>query len=284
VRRNALLAAVLAAACARKRPPAECPAPVAEADAGRRVRTIAEVPPLGTSGDRREVDVPIAWIHLRANPVATGSAPTAVVGANVPCGYRAHWANVARVRDTLQVRLRARWSRDDAPPPATPAPCATPTPTVQDVSLSIVRLGDYTVTDGSQRGPDDAPAPTATLHVVRDDGTLAPAATRWFRPCAHDVDCEGGARCARIGGGAACLPPLDPWQWAGRPCVDGATARPVSAVDAPEVRWTACVAACEGGRCPAGLRCDAIGACVPEATQGSDAGTVSREGAARHGR
>lgn len=285
MRTAALLAAALTlVACKRKPRAVECPvARDAEVDAGHRIRTIAEVPPMGASADRREVDVPLAWIHVLMDPMPTGGAPSVVVGADVPCGYRAYWANAERVGDEVRVRLRARWDRE-TPPPATPAPCPTPTPSVQLVSLSVMRLGTWRVTDAVPRPAGAPPAPVATLHVVRDDSTLAAPAARWFRRCDHDADCEGGAVCARIGAGAACLPPLDPWTWAGRPCVDGATARSVRRVDAPTVAWSACVADCAQGRCPAGMRCDPIGACVPDGNPTPGGDVVSREGAVRHAR
>lgn len=219
---------------------------------------------MGPSADRREVDVPLRWVHLLANPVTTGSAASVVVGAEIPCGYRPHWANTEAVGDELRVRLRARWARDDVAPPASPVPCPTPTPSVQIVSLSVVRLGRWRVTDALSR--DGGAAPSATLQVVPDDGSAAPPAARWFRPCQRDPDCEGGAVCARIGGGSACLPPMDPWRWSGRACVEGATAREVSRMEDPSHRWTACVADCDQGRCPAGMRCDPVGACVPAPT------------------
>lgn len=270
---------ILASSCKSRRPPAECPAE-ARVDAGPRVRTIAEVPAMGPSGDRREIDVPLAWMHLLANPVPTGSAPSVVVGAEIPCGYRARWANAERVGGELRVRLRARWDRDDTAPPPAPAPCATPTPSVQIVSLSIVRLGSWRVTDASTR--DGSAAPSVTLRVVADDASLAPPVARWFRRCEGDTDCEGGAVCARMGEGRACLPPLDPWRWSGRGCVDGATPRAVSRVSEPSRRWEACLADCDQGRCPAGLRCDPMGACVPAPIFRGDAG--STEEAARHRR
>lgn len=279
-----LSAALISVACGRKPKPVECPVDRdASVDAGHRVRTIAEVPAPGTSADRREVDVPLSWIHVLADPVPTGSAPSVVVGADIPCGYRAYWANAERAGDAMRVRLRARWDRD-TPPPATPAPCPTPTPSVQIVSLSVMRIGTWQITDAVPRAEGQSPAPVATLHVVRDDAALPPPAARWFRACARDNDCGGGSVCARIGSGTACLAPVDPWVWAGRPCVDGATARPVTRVDTPTVRWSACLADCTQGRCPAEMRCDPVGACVPDATQGVDGGAVSREGTARHAR
>lgn len=284
MRRAALTAALVLAACGRKRAPPACPAPRdAAVDAAGRVRTIAEVPPPGRSADGREVDVPIAWIHLLAEPAPTGSAPAAVVGAEVPCGYRAHWANATRAGDEVRLRLRARWQGDGAPP-ATPAPCPTPTPSVQIVSLSVLRLGAWRVTDATPRAEGAPPAPSVTLHVVRDDASLPPPIARWYRACAREADCGGGSVCARVGEGAMCLPPLDPWTWSGRPCVDGTTARPVTRVDAPTVRWSACIANCVDGGCPAPLRCDPRGACIHALTQGPDAGAVSVEGPVRHDR
>lgn len=273
-------ALALATSCKPKRPAPECPAEPRVADAGARVRTIAAVPAMGPSSDRRDIDVPLRWMHLLANPAPTGSAPSVVVGAEVPCGYRAHWANAERVGDELRVRLRARWDRSDQGPPAVPAPCPTPTVSVQIVSLSIVRLGTYRVTDAVAR--DGGTAPSVTLRVVADDAALAAPAARWFRRCEADTDCEGGAVCAQAGAGRTCLPPVDPWRWSGRGCVDGATARAVSAVNDPSRRWDACLADCDQGRCPAGLRCDAIGACVPPPSPAPDAGLT--EASPRHGR
>jgi hypothetical protein len=235
---------------------------------------------MGPSADRREVDVPLRWMHLLANPVPTGGGASVVVGAEIPCGYRPAWANAERVGDELRVRLRARWDREDRPPPAVPAPCATPTPAVQIVSLSVVRLGTWRVTDAVAR--DGGVTPAVTLRVVRDDGALAPPVARWFRGCVGDGDCEGGAVCARIGAGAACLPPTDPWRWSGRGCVDGATVRTVSAVSDPSRRWEACLADCDHGRCPDGMNCDPVGACVPAPMTTTDAGP--REASTRHGR
>lgn len=278
-RPHLLVALALLGACKRHRAAPECPA-TPPADAGNRVRTIAEVPVMGPSADRREVDVPLRWMHLLANPVPTGGGASVVVGAEIPCGYRPAWANAERVGDELRVRLRARWDREDRPPPAVPAPCATPTPAVQIVSLSVVRLGTWRVTDAVAR--DGGVTPAVTLRVVRDDGALAPPVARWFRGCVGDGDCEGGAVCARIGAGAACLPPTDPWRWSGRGCVDGATVRTVSAVSDPSRRWEACLADCDHGRCPDGMNCDPVGACVPAPMTTTDAGP--REASTRHGR
>ena len=96
-RPHLLVALALLGACKRPRAAPECPA-TPPADAGNRVRTIAEVPVMGPSADRREVDVPLRWMHLLANPVPTGSAPSVVVGAEIPCGYRPAWANAGATR------------------------------------------------------------------------------------------------------------------------------------------------------------------------------------------
>ena len=133
-------------------PPVAAPA---SGDGGTRImRTLAEIPPLGPSADGREVDVPIAWAYLLSEPSPTGSAPYAVVGATLPCGFAPAWTISTRAPatgpeggGTVRLRMRARWQGPGEPSPAART-CASPPTAVQLVSLSVLRLGAWPRLEG----------------------------------------------------------------------------------------------------------------------------------------
>ncbi|MDO9018200.1 MAG: hypothetical protein Q8S73_14740 [Deltaproteobacteria bacterium] len=250
--------AVVLSGCPRSRPP-PVDAAVARPDA-ERVPAVAEIPPPGPSADGQEVDVPLRWIHLLAEPAPTGSTPYAVVGATVPCGFVPRYTVSERAEREIRLRMRAQRGGPDG------SACVAGRAVVELVSLSLLRLGDWRVVDAVAHGEGDVPAPTPrVLHVVADDTTLAPAAERWTRPCSATADCAAGGVCARAASGTLCLPPMDPWLHLGRPCPEGTRSVAVAPVDAAEgAPWRACVAACDGGgRCPGALRCDPSGICLP---------------------
>ena len=258
--------AVLLLGCPRSRAPA-IDAGVVRADV-ERVPAVAEIPPLGPSADGQEVDVPLGWIHLLAEPAPTGSAPYAVVGAVVPCGFVPRYTVSERGDGEVRLRMRAQRRSSDG------GACEGGTPVVELVSLSMIRLGTWRVVDAVAHGEHDPPAPAPrVLHVVPDDATLAPAAARWTRGCATTADCTAGGVCARAATGMVCLPPMDPWLHLGRPCPDGLRSVAVAPVAPGEgTPWRACVAACDrAGHCVGSLRCDASGICLPSA--GVDGGT-----------
>ena len=257
----ALLALCLLTQC--KPPRAPPPGATARPDGGQRI-AVTEAAPLGPSADRREVDVPLAWIYLLTDPAPTGRTPYAVVGARLPCGYEPLYLTSEKDGARIKVRFRARWSA------ATPVPAAIPDCGERPVkawlvSEGILRLGDWEVVDVVPHGAGDPPAPTTRVqHVVPEDANLPPLAARWVRPCAGDADCRGGGVCAEVDGGRLCLPEVDPWLVHHRPCVDGATE-----ADARHTRdgvartWRACVAACENNTCARGLTCSPSGHCLP---------------------
>lgn len=245
-------------------------------DAGaERIAMIAQVPPPGPSPDGREIDVPLSWVYLVEDPAPTGSTPYAVVGAQVPCGYRP--AFTASERDaenhTVRIRMRARWARTEPPPVDGRPTCGDVSVATELVSLGQLRFGQWQVVDAAQTTPTgDGGVDTArsTLaprvqHVVADDNSLAPRAQRWMHPCAQDSDCESsvGGVCARIGHSTACVAPVDPWLSLGRACAAGLTAVEIETVAAPSRRWRACIATCTNHTCPGTLRCDPLGVCVP---------------------
>lgn len=251
-----------------------CPRPrgTAPADAGsprvdaERVPAIAEVPPMGAAPDGSEVDVPLSWIYLLTDPAPTGSTPYAVVGARVPCGFVPRYTVSDRGEGEIRLRMRAQRRATDG------GRCEGGVDVVEQVSLSLVRLGTWRVVDGVPHGAADAPVPAArTLHVVADDGSLRPAAERWTRACAATVDCEGGGECVRVGPTSICQPAMDPWLQLDRPCPGGTRATTVASEGGPPRRH--CIAACDGaGQCPGNLRCDApTGTCLPSPRV--DAGT-----------
>lgn len=260
-----LALAALLAACPRARPRAH-DAAVAPVDA-ERVPAIAEIPPPGPSADGAELDVPLRWIHLLAEPAPTGSTPYAVVGATVPCGFVPRYTVSERVEGEVHLRMRAQ-RRDGGA-----AGCVGGTPVVELVSLSQLRLGAWRVRDATAHGPQDPPSPEGpVLHVVPDDATIAPPAERWTRACDTGADCAGGGVCARVGSGSICLAPMDPWLHLGRPCPEGTRSVEATAVDrGGPAPWRACVAACTSGQCPGRLRCDPSGICLPPSRV--DAGT-----------
>ena len=257
--------AVVLSACSRPRPPAvDAGAPGADVE---RVPAVAEIPPPGPSADGQEVDVPLRWIHLLAEPAPTGSAPYAVVGATVPCGFVPRYTVSERGEGEVRLRMRAQRR-------AVEGRCEGGTAVVELVSLSMLRLGTWRVVDAVAHEDGGTPAATPrVLRVVADDAALAPAAERWTRPCASTADCTAGGVCARVAAGSLCLAPMDPWLHLGRPCPEGlrsVDAAPVAPTDGAPRR--ACVAGCDGARrCPGRLRCDPAGICLPP--PGVDAGT-----------
>lgn len=257
--------AVLLSGCPRSRPnaPADASAPRVDAE---RVPAIAEVPPMGAAPDGSEVDVPLSWIYLLTDPAPTGSTPYAVLGARVPCAFVPRYT--VSERGDGEIRLRMRAQRRDA------GHCEGSVEVVEQVSLSLVRLGTWLVVDAVPHGPADAPVPAArTLHVVPDDGALRPAAERWTRFCEATADCTAGGECVRAGPSSICQPAMDPWLHLGRPCPEGTRSTLVAPVAADAgAPHRACVAACVAGRCPGELRCDtATGTCLP--SRRVDAGT-----------
>ena len=252
--------AVLLFGCPRTRAPI-VDAGVARADV-ERVPAVAEIPPLGPSADGPEVDVPLRWIHLLAEPAPTGSAPYAVVGAVVPCGFVPRYTVSERGEGEVRLRMRAQRRPSDG------VACDGGTPVVELVSLSMIRLGTWRVVDAVAHGEHDPPVlPSRVLHVVPDDATLAPAAVRWTRGCSTTSDCTAGGVCAHAATGTLCLPPMDPWLHLGRPCPDGLRSVAVTPVAPGEgTPWRACVAACDrAGQCVGSLRCDPSGICLPTA-------------------
>lgn len=234
-------------------------------DGGRRIAMISEVPPVGPSADRREVDVPLRSIYLLTQPAPTGSAPHAIVTARLPCGYTPTVALSRQSEGGVLVRLRARWVGEGEPPPS-PQDCPTAADTVKLVSLSILRVGAWPVRDEADH-PEGVPAPPAvTQEVVADGPSLAPAITRWTRPCAADPDCPGG-RCVAVGSGRVCAAEADPWRAFRQPCPPGARPTLVAHRDRT---WEACLGACVAGACPSPLVCLADrGVCVAPPTAAS---------------
>ncbi len=259
----AALAALPGCNGCRARAAPDASAPAAPADAGTLVR-VTEAAPLGPSPDRREVDVPIAWIHLLSDPAPTGSTPYAVVGARMPCGYGPLYGTSERAGGRVRIRLRAQWS-GAGPVPAVIPPCGERPVRAFLVSEGILRLGQWEVVDAVPHGPGDDPPPvTRVQHVVPDDAHIAPPAARWTRPCATDSDCASGGVCASVEGARVCLPEVDPWLSEGGACAGGTTATEVSyAGDGGARTWRACVAACQNGACPAPLACSPRGLCLP---------------------
>ena len=105
MRARALLAFALLSQC--KPPRAPPPSAAARPDAGQRI-AVTEAAPLGPSADRREVDVPLAWIYLLTDPAPTGRTPYAVVGARLPCGYEPLYLTSEKDGARIKVRFRAR--------------------------------------------------------------------------------------------------------------------------------------------------------------------------------
>jgi len=238
----------------------------AGADVTRVRLPVAEAAPLGPSADRREVDVPLAWIYLLSDPAPTGSAPYAVLGARLPCGYGVLYGTSDKVDREVRLRLRARY-RGEGPVPAVIPPCGDRPMSVHLVSLSILRLGDWRVVDAVPHGPGDDPVPVARVqHVVADDTSLAPAAVRWTRACATDADCaSGGGECVRVEGVGVCQPPIDGWLGAGQGCPGGTLGADLHHGTAAR---RGCIAACEdGGVCPGSLRCVSGRWCLPQSVR-----------------
>ncbi len=238
-------------------------APDASADGGTIVR-VTEAAPLGPSADKREIDIPIAWIHLLSEPAPTGTTPYAIVGARFPCGYGPLYGTSERASGRVRIRLRGQWTGAGPVPDVIP-PCGDRPIRAFLVSEGILRLGNWEVVDAVPHGPNDDPPPvTRVQHVVPDDAQLAPAAARWTRRCATDADCTSGGVCATVESAKVCLPAVDPWLSERGPCPGGTLATDVSYGDDAGVRsWRACVASCQQGACPAGLSCSPRGLCLP---------------------
>ncbi|MFO0649536.1 MAG: hypothetical protein U0326_25100 [Polyangiales bacterium] len=235
----------------------------AASDAGTIVR-VTEAAPMGPSPDRREIDVPITWIHLLSDPAPTGSTPYAVVGARFPCGYGPLYGTSERAGGRVRIRLRGQWNAP-GPVPATIPPCGDRPVRSFLVSEGILRLGAWEVVDMVSHGPGDDPEPVSRVqHVVPDDAQLPPAAARWTRPCGADTDCASGGVCASVEGVGVCLPAVDPWLSEHGACPGGTLATDVQhGPDGGVATWRACVASCQQGACPTGLRCSARGLCLP---------------------
>ncbi len=232
-------------------------------DGGTIVR-VTEAAPLGPSPDRREVDVPIAWIHLLSEPAPTGSTPYAIVGARMPCGYGPNYGTSERVNGEVRLRLRAQWL-GAGPVPETIPPCGDRPVRSFLVSQGILRLGTWRVVDMVPHGPNDDPPPVARVqHVLPDDANLPAPALRWMRGCATDDDCTAGGVCASVEGARLCLAAVDPWLSEHGNCPEGTS--PADAQHTPDAgaaTWRACVATCQHNTCPAGLVCNAQGHCLP---------------------
>ncbi len=258
-------------------------------EGGVRIRMVAEVPPVGDTAQGRELDLPLQWMYLIADPVATGSAPNVAVGAAVPCGYEPYYAASARHYGEVTVRIRAR----RVPADAMEAGCVAPRITVHLVSLGVLRVGDWNVVDAVPRGRGEPPAPTVTVHVVPDDPAhLPPALATWTRPCAADRDCVGGGVCAHITSAGLCLAPVDPWLPQGLPCPLGTI--PTTVTQGPGLSGTrqACVGSCDASHsCPPRYGCGDAGVCLPAAilpragvraegggAQRTDAGVLQQHG------
>lgn len=179
------------------------------------------VPPPGMpSVDELEIDAPLAWLFLREEPAPTGSAPEVIVGAELPCGYRAVYATVSPPVDPLRVRLRARFVEQGH---GGGRQCSRRPVAVQFVSLQKLRLGTFTVTDATAHGLHDPPVPSVVLHVIADDERTPPRQVRQVRRCipGQDASCTAGGVCGAIPGRTdvgVCVPPLDPYLVVGRPC------------------------------------------------------------------
>jgi hypothetical protein len=117
--------------------------------------------------------------------------------------------------------VRARWAGYGSPPAEDPAPC-TEQDTVQLVSLSVLRLGTWRITDVTAHNADAGRGVSVIQRVLADDASLAPPVARWSRRCSVDADCEGaGGECAEVAGQRVCAPPLDPWLSIHQPCAAG---------------------------------------------------------------
>lgn len=222
----------------------------------------------------REIDVPLAWIHVSDDPATTGSAPNAIVGATLPCGFRAVYGSVSPPESPLRVRIHAAF--DGTGDPAS-ARCPEPPVSVQIVSLQRLRLGDFSVTDATPHGASDPPVPTVAMRVVPDDANAPSPMARRYRRCAvgNDASCTAGGVCANVIGRSAgiCVPPIDPYLVTNHPCPDGRadvaldhTSAPAPATPhTPGVR--ACLASCDDTHpCDASFECvlvDSRRVCLP---------------------
>jgi hypothetical protein len=233
-------------------------------------------PPGTTIPGGREIDVPLSWIYVSDDPSPTGSAPNAIVGAQLPCGFHAVYGTVTPPESPLRVRIHASF---DGPGEPASAECPERPVSVQIVSLQRLRLGAFTVTDASPHAASDPPVPTVSMRVVPDDATTPSAMMRQVRRCepGHDASCTAGGVCASVAGRAAgvCVPPIDPYLVSRRSCPDARAdvALEHAAMTAPATPHgpgvRACLPSCDDTHpCDASFECvlvDAHRVCLPHA-------------------
>ena len=226
-------------------------------------------PPGTPYADRREIDAPLSWFYLAEDPVPTGSSPEVIVGAELPCGYRPVFGDVSDPVSPLRVRLHAVYAGNGTPGSER---CATPNRAAQFISLHRLRLGTFAIVDAVAHQPGDPPAPTATLHVVRDDDTLAPVDRRRWRACSRGGDeaCTAGGVCGTVPGAppehGVCVPPMDPFLAVGRPCNDHFVDFVLSAGEPARDVHVCLPPVGPASSCPVGLHAlvtDAASPCVP---------------------
>ncbi len=228
-------------------------------------------PPGTPSPGGRDLDVPLTWIFVTDDPAPTGTAPNAIVGASLPCGFRAVYGTVSPPdAPTLGVRIHAVFEGSGDP---RAAQCDTRPVSVQTVSLQRLRLNRFTVTDATPHGATDPPVPSVALRVVADDATTPAPMVRRYRSCApgDDASCTAGGACGAFAGRTTglCVPPMDPNLASDQPCPEGRAAitlthAPMSGpVAPPDGVLHACVAACDDAH-----PCHASFECVTEGTHG----------------
>ena len=260
-----------AVACKRSPPPASHPVAAAGSsasapaeDAGPQVRISGAI--LDQQGQLAHpgIDAPLAWVFLQEDPVPTGTSPNAIVAAELPCGYQPLYASAGRAVSPLTVRFHAVFNAATVGN----APCAQRPVSVQYVSLGVVRVGAYTVTDQISHGAADPPMPEVNLHVVGDDPSLATRMARHVRACTpgRDATCTAGGWCGTHASrptAGTCVPPLDPFLAIGRACQTGDREVVVAHVPSPGAAATeihACLPGCDAAHaCDAPLRCVALG-------------------------
>lgn len=231
-------------------------------------------PPGTSSGDGREIDVPLAWVFVTDDPAPTGTAPNVIVGAELPCGYRPVYGTVSPPESPLRVRVHALFQGPGAP---SAAQCATRPVSVELISLQRLRLNAYTVTDATPHGASDPPVPTVAMRVVADDANTPPPMVRQIRRCTpnDDASCSAGGICAAVTGRASgvCVPPIDPYLVVGHPCPEGRSDATLThaAIAGPAVPSDgvvhACLATCDTAHpCHPSLECvvnGTHGVCLP---------------------
>jgi hypothetical protein len=226
-------------------------------------------PPGTVANSGRELDVPLSWLFVSEDPAPTGSAPNAIVGATLPCGYRAVYGTVSSP-DASPLRVRVHALFDGAGDPHD-ARCRSLPLSVQMVSLQRLRLADFTVTDASPHAAGDPPVPTAALHVVADDNATPAAMRRRFRRCTpgDDSTCTAGGVCATPSGRnvGVCVPPYDPYLAVEHPCPEGRAEAVLghAPMSGPAVPADGAIHACLAG-CDDTHPCDAAFECVPIGT------------------